>query len=88
MVIIQLHIPGQAADATFHEPLQVVDERTQRVYYLISAQQFEQVRSLFAQEDFQPREMYPLISKSAADAGWTDPQMDEYDRYDELRPAR
>ena len=66
----------------------VVDERTKQVYYLISAQQFEQVRSLFALDEFQPREMYPLISTTAAEAGWADPPMDDYDRDDELRPKR
>lgn len=36
-------------------------------------------------EAFDPREMYPLIFKAAAAAGWEDPLMDEYDRYDEIR---
>ena len=88
MVTIQLDIPGTTPDAPSNEPVRVVDERTKQVYYLISAEQFEQVRSLFAQDEFQPREMYPLISKTAAEAGWADPQMDDYDRYDELRPIR
>ncbi len=84
MSSIQVDIP-EPGEIT-HEPLRIVNEHTQRVYYLISAEQFEQVRSLFARDEFRPREMYPLITKTAADAGWADPQMDDYDRYDELRP--
>ena len=38
------------------------------------------------QDEFDPREMYPLIAKTAAEAGWADPIMDEYDHYDEHRP--
>lgn len=81
MSSIQVDIPESGVIA--HEPLRVVDHHTQRVYYLISAEQFEQVRSLIVQGEFRPREMYPLIAKTAADAGWADPQMDDYDRYDE-----
>lgn len=88
MVTIRLDIPDQNADAASNEPVQVVDERTQRVYYLISAEQFEQFSLLFAQDKFDPREMYPLISRSVADAGWANPQMDDYDRYDELHSGR
>ena len=71
-------LPGQ--------PVPVVDEETQRIYYLISAEQFEQVRTLFTEEPFEPRELYPHVAKTAATAGWADPSMDDYDRYDELHP--
>ena len=66
-------------------PVPIVDEQTQKLYYLISADQFEKVRALLVEEDFDPREMYPLISKTAAEAGWKDPEMDAYDHYDEHR---
>jgi hypothetical protein len=36
-------------------------------------------------EPFEPRELYPLITKTAAEAGWADPLMDDYNRYDEVR---
>lgn len=67
-------------------PLTVVDEYTHEVYYLISADQFQRVRALLSEDDFEPREMYSLISKTARDAGWDDPLMDAYDNYDENRP--
>ena len=46
------------------------------------------MRSLLGVASGTSQEMYPLISKTAAAAGWADPTMDDYDRYDELRPAR
>ena len=88
MVTIQLDIPNQSSDEIRGEPVRVIDERTQQIYYLITAEQFERLSSLLAEEEFRPQEMYPLISKTAAAAGWADPTMDDYDRYDELRPAR
>ena len=76
----------QIVEALAGQPVQIVDEQTQKIYYLISAEQFEQVRSLFSDEPFEPREFYPLVAKTAAEAGWADPRMDDYDRYDEFRP--
>ena len=42
----------------------------------------------YVDEPHDPRELYPLIARTAADAGWDDPLMDDYDRYDELREGR
>ncbi len=69
-------------------PVPVVDEQTQKVYYLISSDQFEKVRALLVVEDFEPREMYPLTAKTAASAGWNAPAMDIYDQYDEHRAKK
>ncbi len=66
-------------------PVAVLDEQSQKVYYLISAEEFERIGPLLMEEAFQPRELYPLIAKTAADAGWSDPAMDAYNRYDEQR---
>jgi hypothetical protein len=41
-----------------------------------------------ADDEFDPREMYPLIWKTAAEAGCDDPRMDIYDHYDDHRPER
>ena len=75
----------QALDAERGQPVKIVDEQTSRIYYVITAEQFETVRALFAEGDFDPREIYPLISKTAGEAGWNDPAMDVYDNYDEHR---
>jgi len=66
-------------------PLPIVDEQSNELYYLISSEQYDAVKALFSGEPFSPREAYPLIAKTAAEAGWLSPDMDDYDRYDELR---
>jgi hypothetical protein len=76
----------EVLEAEQGRPVSVVDERTRRVYYLISAEQFETVKALFTDEPFDPRELYPLTSKTAAEAGWADPAMDAYDHYDDHQP--
>jgi hypothetical protein len=73
----------QALEAEHGHPVKLVDEQTSRVYYVISAEMFEVVRALFTDAEFDPREMYPLMSKVAGDAGWDDPIMDAYDNYDD-----
>ena len=67
-------------------PVPVVDPQTQKVYYIISSEQFERLRALFVEDEFSARELYPLIGKTAGEAGWNDPAMDAYDNYDDHRP--
>ena len=74
----------QVLEAQAGQPVPVIDELTQKVYFLITAEQFETVRTLFTDEPFSPRELYPLTARTAAEAGWNDPLMDAYDQYDEL----
>jgi hypothetical protein len=61
-------------------PVPVVDEQTRRVYYLISAEQFEAVKALFTEEQFDPRKLYSLTARTAGEGGWSNPIMDAYDR--------
>ena len=75
----------QALESEHGQPLKLFDEQTSRVYYVISAEQFEAVRALFSDDEFDPREAYPLMAKVAGEAGWNDPLMDAYDNYDEHR---
>ena len=75
----------QALDAERGQPVKFIDEKSMQVYYVISAEQFEAVRGLFSEGEFNPREVYPLISKTAGEAGWTNPEMDVYDNYDDQR---
>ena len=49
---------------------------------------FERMRSLHSAEDFDPRDAYPLIAKTAAEAGWADPLMDAYDNYEQAHAQR
>ena len=80
-----LHVTDQmrqALEAGNGTPVRLVDEQTRRVYYLISAEQWETAQSQLAEGEFGIRELYPLISRTAAAAGWDDPAMDVYDHYD------
>ncbi|MCE9556885.1 MAG: hypothetical protein K8T91_26355 [Planctomycetes bacterium] len=66
-------------------PISVLDEQTSRVYYLVSEDQYARIRGMLTADEFDPREAYPLIAKTAGAAGWDDPIMDEYNNYDEHR---
>jgi hypothetical protein len=73
----------QALDAQGGSPVYVVDAKTNARYVLLRAEQYESLRGLLADgEHVDPRELYPLTAKSAAAAGWDDPEMDEYNDYD------
>jgi hypothetical protein len=85
MAIVLSQQQHDALAAAGDAPLVVVDEHTQRTYYLIPAETLGRLNAMLTEADFDPRELYPLIAKSAGAAGWNDPIMDEYDRYDEHR---
>jgi predicted ATPase len=65
------------------EPPRVIDPATKECYVLVRAEVYERMRQLLG-EDFGPREAYPAIDQAFA-AGWNDPRMDAYDRYEEER---
>ena len=73
----------QALEAGNGGPVRVLDAQTRRAYYIISAEQFKTVQALLAEDEFSPRELYPLISRTAGAAGWDDPVMDAYDHDNE-----
>lgn len=64
-------------------PVHLVDVATNARYVLMRAEQYENLKTLFVDdEEFDSRELYPLMAKSAAAAGWDDPEMDVYNDYD------
>jgi hypothetical protein len=64
-------------------PVLLVDVTTNEQYVIMRAEQFENLKALFVDgEEFDPRELYPLMARSAAAAGWDDPEMDVYNDYD------
>ena len=67
-------------------PVYVVDAASNASYVLIRAEQYEQVRPLFEDEEGHPRELYPHVEQSFRKAGWDDPAMEVYDDYDAHRP--
>jgi hypothetical protein len=72
----------QAIEEHGGEPVYVVDAQTNASYVLIRAEQYRILTALFADIEFDPRELYPLSARSAAAAGWDDPDMDVYNEYD------
>ena len=72
----------QALDAAAQPP-RVLDPRTNTAYVLVRADVYERVQGLLV-EDFQARDAYSAVDRAFA-AGWNDPRMDDYDRYEELK---
>jgi hypothetical protein len=74
----------QAFEERGGAPLYLADAMNNR-YVLVRADQFEKVKALIEGEDFDPREMYPLIDEVMKE-DWDDPAMDIYNDYDAHRP--
>lgn len=58
-------------------PIEVVDAATERTYYLISSDQFNQIRALLESEPFDVSQTYAAQS-AALSSIWNDPQLDAY----------
>jgi hypothetical protein len=58
------------------------DETTHRTYVLISAEEFERLKTVSADD---LADTYPAQVESAMQAGWSDSLMDEYNDYDSHR---
>jgi hypothetical protein len=58
-------------------PVEVVDPATNRVYYLVSAEQFQNM-ALTLSRDFDPREGYPTIERIMAADDAADPLLESY----------
>jgi hypothetical protein len=64
--------------------IRVCDPETQQEYVLLLAQVYERLKQLlFDDNDWTPEEQLRLLAESGSRAGWDDPEMDVYDRYDE-----
>jgi hypothetical protein len=73
----------QAIETEGGSPVHLVDGPTNVHYVLMRADQYEILSGLLAEgEEFDARELYPLMAKSAASAGWDDPDLDAYNDYD------
>ncbi len=69
-------------------PVEVVDPTTQKVYLLIPREQYERLKPIFEAEPLSPLEQRELLRQAGQRAGWDDPEMDAYDRYDEHRGSK
>ena len=76
----------QALEDQGGAPVKVVHPVTNQVYLLIAADQYDRLRPLFEQDPMTEQEQRFLLQQAGKRAGWDDPAMDAYDRYDEHRP--
>jgi hypothetical protein len=60
----------------------VTDTATACPYVLVRKDVYDRVKSLLEDD---PREAYPAVDRAFA-AGWDEPAMSDYDRYEEFRP--
>ena len=74
----------EAVRAQGERPLALVDPSTNRAYVLISQDLYDRIRPIFDDEPLTELEQRRLILDAGRRAGWDDPEMDAYDRYDEL----
>jgi PHD/YefM family antitoxin component YafN of YafNO toxin-antitoxin module len=58
-------------------PVEVFDQVTHRIYYLISAEQFQRMAAVLTDE-LNPRELYPMIDKVMAEDDAHDPLLESY----------
>ena len=63
-----------------NRPIATVHPGTQKVYYLVSAEVFERVKSLLG-DPFDVRETYAAQDAALAKV-WSDPELDAYADYD------
>ncbi len=68
------------------EPVELFDELSRARYVLVPAEQFERIKALLTNEEFDVRESYVAQSDALAAAGWDDPELDVYNDYDAHRP--
>jgi hypothetical protein len=72
----------QRRELAQREPV-AIDPETKVEYVLVRREVYARLRAALA-DDLQPRDAYPAIDQAFA-PGWSDPKMDDYDRYEELR---
>ena len=75
----------QALHARDEHPVEVLDPETNRVYVLLAQEQYERLKPLFEEDPPSDNERRRLLADAGRRAGWDDPEMDRYDRYDEER---
>ena len=68
-------------------PIELVDPDTNKIYFLIGREQYERLKPLFEDDPLSEPEQREVLRQAGERAGWNDPEMDAYDRYDAERPA-
>jgi hypothetical protein len=74
---------ANALDQQGNVPLPTVHPGTGKVFFLVSEQQYSRLKSLFENEPLSLQEQRHQLEELGRRAGWDDPAMDAYDRYDD-----
>jgi hypothetical protein len=67
-------------------PISLLDASTNLSYVLIRADQFEKVRALLEEGDFDPRESYPFVEDVMREDDALDPTLESYQDSSGRRP--
>ncbi len=76
---------ARALDAQGDTPLRTIHPVTGKAFLLVSEERFERLRPLFEIDPPSLEEQRFRLREAGQRAGWDDPAMDAYDRYDEHR---
>ena len=72
----------QALEQESSSPVHLVDASTNEEYVIMRVDQYNQIKAILDERQFDPRELYSLVEASFLRAGWADPEMDVYNDYD------
>jgi len=84
ITVIELTQEQQRALEQGPHPLRLVDPKTKAVYVLLPESVFGHLQAL-ANDDFNPREAYPLLDKALAQEDANDPHLHEYQQFTRQR---
>jgi hypothetical protein len=74
---------AKAIDQQGNLPLPTVHPTTGEVFFLVSAEQYNRLQALFEEVPRSIDEQRFQVREMGRRAGWDDPSMDAYDRYDD-----
>jgi len=76
---------AKALDQQGDVPLQAVHPVTGKLFFLVSEEQYRRLKPLFEEEPLSVEEQRFQLQEMGKRAGWDEPAMDAYDRYDQHR---
>jgi hypothetical protein len=75
----------QSQELANPEP-RAIDPQTKQTYVLVREDMFEKIKNLICDdEEWSEETLRSQLSRSSQANGWNEPEMDDYDRYDDAR---
>jgi hypothetical protein len=69
----------QSLQQSGEKPLWLRDPETNKQYVMLPAELYQRLRTQL--EDLDPRDMYPALHRALENEAWSEPEMDDYNRY-------